>query len=55
MTPEQARSIAKLLSDAADRAEAAGEPEVSILPDLAALDDEARAELGAAIKDAADR
>jgi len=55
MTPEQARAIAKLLSDAADRADAAGEPEVSILPDLAALDDAARAELDAAIKAAADR
>lgn len=50
MTPTQARTIAKVLTDAADRADAAGDERIDLLDDLRAADDAARAELEAAIK-----
>lgn len=53
MTPAQARTLAKLLADAADRADAAGTEQIDLIDDLRAADDAARAELQAAINTAA--
>jgi hypothetical protein len=50
MTPTQARQVASALLAAADVAEASGQTEVSLLAQLHAMDDAARAELDAAIK-----
>lgn len=52
MTPQQARTVAAALMAAADKAEAQGSDQVETLAELRALDDAARADLAAAIKDA---
>lgn len=52
MTPTQARTLAKLLTDAADKAELDGVEQVDLMSGLLASDDAARAELEAAIQSA---
>ena len=49
MTIAQARAAAKLLSDAADAAESAGNPEIDLSVALDAMDDAARADQLAAL------
>lgn len=52
MKIEQAREIAAMLTAAADKAEASGQPEIDLLDELRAADDDARADLAKAIEDA---
>lgn len=54
MTPNQARSIAQALIQAADKAESEGVDQIDLLADLRAADDAARAELEVAIVAAAE-